>query len=210
MRADLLHNCLSRLLPHVDTARIALTGGVAIGLHLARHSGDRSRTASADDLDFVAESVNVIRPSVTREFLVSHFHLPQTGYPKFLVQLVDPVTCLRIDVFPDAARAVGRGRQIDIAGMPVLVLEPIDILAHKMRLLAISSSEAAAEEKHYLDATRLGALCGHDIQPMKASQLVSTAYSTDLAGPCLRCEASQCADFPLASRRAILDVLGYV
>jgi hypothetical protein len=106
MNSQLLHDCLRRLMSHVDPKRIALTGGVAIGIHLGVASVDGAR--AAEDVDFVADDVDAVRPTVTREFLVSHFHLPQSGYAKFLVQLVDPATRLRLDFFPDAGRVLSR------------------------------------------------------------------------------------------------------
>jgi len=36
--------------------------------------------------DFVAAHVDAVRETAIREFLVSHFHLPQPGYAKFLIQ----------------------------------------------------------------------------------------------------------------------------
>jgi hypothetical protein len=108
MNSQLLHDCLRRLMSHVDPERIALTGGVAIGIHLAVASGDRTRAIAAEDVDLVADDVDAVRPTVTGEFLVSHFHLPQSGYAKFLVQLVDPATRLRLDFFPDAGRVLSR------------------------------------------------------------------------------------------------------
>ena len=57
-------------------------------------------------MDFVASSVETVAPSVASTLLVSHFHLPHPGYPKFMVQVVDPETRLRIDVFPDLAVSI--------------------------------------------------------------------------------------------------------
>jgi hypothetical protein len=88
--------------PHVDTMNVALTGGVAIVMLLEK---GRERIT---DVDFVAGRMDAIRGSVTRDFLVSHYHVAQPGVPKAIVQLVDPDTRLRIDFFPDLAGAVKR------------------------------------------------------------------------------------------------------
>jgi hypothetical protein len=45
MNSEVLHDCFRRLVPHLDTARIALTGGVAIGL--------RARGVAAAGLTFL-------------------------------------------------------------------------------------------------------------------------------------------------------------
>jgi hypothetical protein len=210
MNSEVLHNCLSRLTPHVDAARIALTGGVAIGIHLDITCGDRTRAVAAEDVDFVADDVDAVCQTVTGEFLVSHFHLPQPGYPKFLVQLVDPVTRRRLDFFPDALRALRRAPVVDVVGVRLRVLEAHDILDHKIAFLSKASAASPADEKHYADAKRLGAICGRDVPTVAASHLASTAYSQDLEETCLRCHVSRRAGFPLAPKRAIFDVLGYV
>ena len=168
------------------------------------------RGFAADDIDFVATDVAAVRQTVTNDFLVSHFHLPQPGYPKFLIQLVDPTSRLRLDFFPDALRALGRAAVIDVAGFPLLVLNAHDILDHKLALLSTASVTSPVEEKHYADAKSLGIVCGRDVPPVSVSQLIATAYSQAIDEQCLRCEASRCGAFPLAPKRAIIDILGYV
>ena len=210
MNSEKLCECLRRLIPHVDTARIALTGGVAIGVHVGAVHGDRTPGAPAEDIDFVADDVEAVRHTVTNDFLVSHFHLPQPGYPKFLVQLVDPVARLRLDFFPDSLRALGRASSVVVAGVPLRVLKAHDILDHKIALLSKASVENPVDEKHYADGRRLGVICGRDVPPVTASQLASTVHSQDIDATCLRCKVSRHDGFPLAPKREIFDVLGYV
>lgn len=206
----MLHDCLRRLIPHVDCARIALTGGVAIGVHVGASHGDRARGIPAEDIDFVADDVGVVRETVTNDFLVSHFHLPQPGYPKFLVQLVDPVARLRLDFFPGTLQALRRARVIVVADVPLRVLEAHDILDHKLTLLSKASTANPVEEKHDADARRLGAICGRGVPPVAASHLTSTVYSQDTDESCVRCHVSRHGGFPLALKRAVVDILGYV
>src|SRR6185369_8188616 len=91
-----LGSCFRRLLPYLDAEDTALTGSVAIDIHLSSRCLSRHRQVG--DIDFVARSYECVSALATTGFLVSHFHLPQPGYPKFLVQLVDPVSRLRIDI----------------------------------------------------------------------------------------------------------------
>lgn len=210
MSPEALHHCLSRFLAHVDSTQIALTGGVAIGIHARASQTDRERIRAAEDIDFVAESIDAVSPSVTRDFLVSHFHRPQPSQPKFLVQLADPLTHLRVDVFPDSLGALGRASTVGVAGFSLRIVDAETLLAHKLRLLAGASAASPVEEKHYADVQRLGAMSGRDVPILPASHLVRTAYSHDLEEVCLQCQASRCADFPLAPKRAIFGVLGYV
>jgi hypothetical protein len=210
MNSQLLHNCLRRLMPHVDAARIALTGGVAIGVHREVTRGDRTRAVAAEDLDFIADDVSAVRQTATGQFLVSHFHLPQPGYTKFFVQLVDPTTRLRLDIFPDALRALSRASLVDVSGVPLRVVGANDLLDHKLALLSRASASSPIEEKHYADAKCLGAMCGHEVSPLPASHLSRTVFSHDLEQSCVRCHVSQNSAFPLAPKRAIFDILGYV
>jgi hypothetical protein len=210
MNATVLSDCLRRLIPHVDASRIALTGGVAIGLHFDIMLGDRARASTADDIDFVADGVDAVRETVAREFLVSHFHLPQPGYQKFLIQLVDPTARLRLDFFPDARRALCRAPVVDVAGVPLRVVTAQDILDHKLALLSGASVESPIDQKHYADAERLAAVCRRDVPAYADSHLTRTSYSRDIAEKCSRCQISEDRGFPLASKRAILDILGYV
>jgi hypothetical protein len=206
MNSEVLHNCLRRLLPHVDTGLIALTGSVAIELQVEI----APRCIAAEDIDFVANDAEAVRETVTSDFLVSHFHLPQPGYPKFLIQLVDPATRLRLDIFPDALGALNRTHVLDVAGVPLRVLKAQDILDHKLGLLSKASLANPVDEKHYVDAKRLGTICGREVPLLLASHLAGTVYSQDTKAKCPRCEVSQCAGFPLAPKSAILDILGYV
>src|SRR6185503_7824924 len=84
-----LSGCLARLMPHVDRDDVAITGGVAIQLGLAA-IGQRGSRATIADLDLVSKQVDSVAESVTGALLVSHYHVPQPGVPKFMIQLVDP------------------------------------------------------------------------------------------------------------------------
>ena len=118
----MLARCLERLKPHVAVDQLALTGGVALA---AIVPGSRTRVA---DGDFVARRRDAIRPSVTRDFLVSHHHVAPD---KPIVQFVDPETRLRIDIFPDRLDCVARATSLDGWRM----VTPADLLAHKRSLL---------------------------------------------------------------------------
>ena len=88
------------------------------------------------DLDFVVSGPGAVAETVSEDFLVSHYHLPQPGVPKFMLQLVDPVTALRIDVFPDLVGSLKRARWFTLMGQPVRVLTLESILEHKLLTLS--------------------------------------------------------------------------
>lgn len=210
MNRAALEDCLRRFCRHVDTERIALTGRVAINLHVTVAHGDRSRRVVANDVDVVADDAGAVRKTVTTDFLVSHFHRPQPGHPRFLIQLVDATTRLRLDIFPDTLRALSRAHVVDVSGVPLRVLDARAILDHKLGLLSSASPASPVEKKHYADAMRLGAICGRQVARIPSSHLAAAVYSHDVDATCARCDVSRSVDFPLAPKRVIFDILGYV
>ena len=83
-----LRRWLTRFLPHVDERSIALTGG-SRSTCTCRNAVSRAAGMSSTNVDYVAAGGDTVSSSVATHFLVSHFHHPQPGYPKFLIQLVD-------------------------------------------------------------------------------------------------------------------------
>lgn len=204
--------CLSRLRPHVDLARVALTGGVAIAHHAGAHGRQRTREPGSvrGDVDLVAALPDAVAASVVGPFLVSHFHRPQPGYNKFLVQLVDVASRLRVDVFScgDDVWAGMAGGAVAGSGFPVLA--PDRILEHKLAILAQASAEQPVDEKHYRDALLLGEICAREVPERDPGVFAPTLYDHDLTAPCARCDASRDASFPLAPKRRVYELLGYV
>jgi hypothetical protein len=198
---------LSRFLPHTAPSAVALTGGVAIEMHCydAGSSSGRNRIA---DVDFVATSVEAIAPSVCSSLLVSHFHLPHPGYPKFMVQVVDPETRLRIDVFPDLVGSITQATERIVAGQHLRVLAAESILDHKVIGMARASAARPIDEKHQRDAIVLGSLCGRRIDRLPSESLTREVYGMDLT-PCPRCEVSRTPEFSVAPRQRVFEILGY-
>ncbi len=203
-----LEMCLKRLRRHLDFDAVALTGGVAIEAHL-RRSGLPRRARPPHDVDLVAHSRAVISPSVTSEFLVSHFHAPHPGYPKFLVQLVDPDSRLRVDIFPGHPKAIEQAEWRHVSGVRVRVLGLNVLLDHKVELLASATPDRPVDEKHFADAVLLGQLCGRDVGDRPSGVLRREEYLRDATARCTRCDRSTDPAFPLAPKQRILDLLGY-
>lgn len=181
----------------MDPEAVALTGSAGV-CATTQIPGYRT---TIDDIDLVAVSLAAVKPTVATDFLVSHFH---SGPPKFTVQLVDPQTRLRIDVFPDEARAIERASRVE--GVAIQVLGKNDMAAHKMQTVGRASATRPVDPKHWRD---LLALCG------TASELPETWFaaphcSTDLNARCERCEISRTPEFCLAPKEAIFELLGYV
>jgi hypothetical protein len=199
-------SCLRRLARHVDLARAAVTGSVAIDVQLAPGTPRRRPR----DLDLVAEVPDVVSPTVAEEFLVSHFHLPQSGYAKFLIQLVCPESRVRVDIFPDVAGALATAPWRTLGDLSFRMLAPRTVLEHKLALIARASPSRRLDEKHHADAVSLAQICGGEVPAMDPEAFEPTLYSRDLNLVCPRCEVSRDPRFPLAAKRAIFDVLGYV
>jgi len=151
-----LSSCLHRLLPHLQVDSVAITGGVGIEIGLAAlgRKGTRDRVV---DLDLVAGSLSAVKASVAAQFLISHYHALGPGVRKFMIQLVDPETRIRVDVFPDLVGSVVDARTTRIGDESVLVLRLDRILDHKVQTLSRASRAAPVDPKHVRDARRLGA-----------------------------------------------------
>jgi len=206
--AEHLRVCWSRLRPHIDERSIAITGGVAMELH-GRNAGSR-RGRVADDLDLVATNRHAVAPSVASTFLVSHFHVPEVGYSKFLIQLVDPVSRVRVDIFPDTQGCIPRATPYLIDGASVRLVDPLSLYEHKIATLSQASPERRVDRKHYDDARALAAMCGRDAPHVPDECLGRDEYSRDVAAVCPRCAVSKSSEFPLARKEEILAILGYV
>src|SRR6185436_9289970 len=150
-----LSACLHRLMPHVRAGSVAMTGGVAIQLGMAGLGRQGPRHDIAD-LDLVAASADAIAPTAVGPFLVSHYHVVGPDVPKFMIQLVDPVSRLRVDVFPDLANSIAQARTMPLGEHRVSVL-PLDrIFEHKLQTLARAAPSAPIDPKHVRDAQLLG------------------------------------------------------
>jgi hypothetical protein len=205
----LLHHeaeCLGRFLSHID-APVALTGGVAIQLHAERYGLQARKSATNRDVDFVARDLPAIGPTATADFLVSHYHLPQ---PKFLVQLVDPISRVR-DMFPHLVDFIAHAEETGFRDYRVKVLTREAILAHKMQILnGALAKDHVVDPKHYCDAIVLSELLGETAPTFPMHLLAPDVYSTDVTMRCVKCEASRTTLFTLAPKPAIYAILGHV
>lgn len=195
-------------MPHVRRNDLALTGGVAIQGRLAAAGYTGWRTGVAD-LDLVASALDAVHPSVCEAFLVSHYHVAQPGVPKFMVQLVDPVSSIRVDVFPDLVGSLARATvmQIETQHMKVLALE--DILEHKVQMLSKASAAKPVDPKHAEDAYALAKLLGGPTPAVAPVCLVEDVYGDDTDLFCDRCQLSLDPRFPLAPKGDVFRLLGW-
>jgi len=199
---DRLALSLERLLPHLALEDLAVTGGVALELHVP---GSRTEVA---DLDLVARRMDAVATTVAREFLISHHHAPGRGVPKAMLQLVDPVSRMRVDVFPDLAGVVKRAGWVRMQRWVLPVVRAEDLLAHKLQTLRKASATRPEDPKHWHDARRLALHLGEELPDLEL-YLAPSVYGT-APMPCERCQRSTDATRPLAPREAIFTLLGYI
>ena len=205
---DRLTGCLDRLVPHVRLDSVAMTGGVAMQLGMAR-LGRQSVRSEIADLDFVAACIGAVRPGVADEFLVSHYHVVQPGVPKFMIQLVDPESRLRVDVFPDLVGSLADARSTEVGAHIILVLPLERIFEHKVHTLGRASRSAPIDPKHVRDAHTLGEVLGRKPPDVAPEALAADVYGIDADWSCERCELSHHPRWPLAPREQIFELLGW-
>jgi hypothetical protein len=199
---DRIADGLARLRPHLRVDEVAITGSLALRLHVPAYA------RAVADVDLVARTMDAVASSVAGDFLVSHYHVAQPGVPKSLIQLVHAPTRLRIDVFPDLGDAVARARLHDVAGARWRVVSSADLLTHKLRTLDGATAARPVDVKHWHDAVALAGL--HRAPPPPRRHLGRDVYATDVDLVCDRCARSADPRFALAPKRTILDLLGYV
>ena len=206
--------CLQKLARFLGALPFAVCGGVAVQLVLAKHGASRAdrRVKDLDVMTDLAEldGLDELPPERFDGWLLSHFHRPHPGYDKRLVQLVDPETRLRVDVFHDPDARWRDSAPHRIGDVTVLVSSARQLLAHKRRLLAGASAERPMDPKHHEDARLLARLLGESEPEVPAACLREDVYGTDLSLRCPRCEASVPLPVPLAPKAEILSLLGYV
>jgi hypothetical protein len=203
-----LSGCLDRLVPHVRPGSVAIAGGVGMQLGMAGlgRQGPRDEIA---DLDLVAASIGAITANVVDQFLVSHYHVVGPRVPKFMIQLVDPVSGIRVDVFPDLVGSFLDARMIAIGAHVVQVLPLERIFEHKVLTLSQASQSAPIDPKHLDDARLLGDLLGKPVPHVALEALAPDVYGLEADRSCERCAVSRHPSWPLAPKDQIFELLGW-
>ena len=205
---DRLSGCLDRLIPHAQMDHLAMTGSVAMQVGMAR-LGRYGVRNTITDLDFVAGRIDAVRPGVVEQFLVSHYHVVQPGVPKFMIQLVDPGSRIRIDLFPDLVGSLTNARPTQVGAHTILVLPLERIYEHKVQTLSRSSRSAPIDPKHVRDAHVLGEVLGRQPPVVSAEVLATEVHGDETDWFCERCELSRHPNWPLAPKDHIFELLGW-
>jgi len=162
------------------------------------------------DVDLVAASVDVVRHSATGSFLVSHYHLPTGNTAKFMIQLVDPLSRFRVDVFPDLGGSIERATPYFLENQLTLLVSERDIFRHKLQTLQTASEARPVDPKHLDDAQTLSTSLGETLPDLGSLCLQPDQLGADVRQACPLCSESVSRAFPLAPKQQIFDLLGYV
>jgi hypothetical protein len=215
-----------------DTSGWALTGGVAIELHILRRGGQPGMRP-LHDIDFVTESFASIPEALGAKFLLSHVH-PNDLPGRILVQAVDPETDVRVDIFRAYGSELDRTLPVMIGGFTFKMVSLQDMVARHARLNWDLMESKPVAPKYARDFLRLMEYVEtEEIEPIwrehrkpnclerfadtaqqlrtviesRSDLLIPPTYSTDANEVCKRCLRAEA--FPLTDRHRILSILGY-
>jgi len=156
---DRLIHSIDRLSQH-GLREFAITGGVAIAFHLARATG-LPGNRRLHDLDIVVASAGELSPKLADAFLISHTH-PEARPGRMLLQVVDPITALRVDIFGAYGDTLARSQTLAFRGDPVRFVSPADLTARLAALLLDLGLRESVPAKHARDFDTLSAACPLD------------------------------------------------
>jgi len=214
--------CFFQALARHDTREWALTGGLAIEIHLLL-GGSEPSVRPLNDIDFVANSFDCIPPTLANEFLLRHVH-PLDPPGKIILQFVHPDSAMRVDIFRACGGTMSRTSNLQISGRTIRLISLEDLLARAARLALDLAEEVPTPVRHAQDFLRMSNLVNpagmetawkdhrkpkhpatfveaeymlRDLILTRRSLLITPGYSEDAAEVCPRCAPS--AAFPLAN-----------
>ena len=229
--SDRVTRTLGKLARH-GLKQWALTGGLAVELHLSRLAGQPC-TRLLNDIDFVADSFEFLPHTLVQDFLFRHVH-PLAAAGKTMLQCVDTETALRVDIFNPYGAAMIRACPPDLPTCELRLISLEDLASGEASLLMDLAGNIPVDRKFARDFRRLSEFIhttkaeiawrdyrkpDHPATFSEAAQLVTQLidsradlliapeYSTDVSATCERCQHTPA--FPLADARAICAVLGY-
>lgn len=116
---------LVKFLKHVDRNKLVVCGGLAIRFNITQHGLTFPRRPF-NDLDLLIESPNDIKPTITTDFMLYHYHPKNPSDPVepsyFFYAFVDSQSRLKADVFPYRWSAPGRFVWATFQGKPIKVV----------------------------------------------------------------------------------------
>ncbi len=127
----------------------AVTGGIAVAWHLGAATG-RPAIRALNDLDLIVSGASAIAPGLSAEVLVAHVH-PDARPGRLLVQVIDPATRLRVDIFGAFGGQLARSRAVSFFDGDVPVVSAGDLVARLAALLLDLGLGEPVPAKHARD-----------------------------------------------------------
>lgn len=124
---------LLKLLPHVNTGNLILCGGFAVRYHLKKNNIDFNYDREFNDLDLLLKDIFDLKPSVSNDFIVYHYHdysdKKQDHADDLFIALVDEEPKIKIDIFSYAPYTPFDPEDIEFEGVKLKIRNPEDQLA---------------------------------------------------------------------------------
>ncbi len=229
---------LTKFLRHIDPAKIAICGGLASRVHFAQH-GIPFRKGSLNDIDLLTEQPDDVRPTVTSDFMLYHYHPPgvddpvETSY--FFYAFVDPESRLKADVFPYRWSAPERFIEATFKGQPIQVVSIEDQMIQCLYDVSRISEELKVDPKQLEDVHMFMQIADMELTEQIWGQNSHLSYPKTFnealeradklrvekpdwwqAQPYRKPKPYKCShcqqrpDYPISDMAAIYKVLGYV
>lgn len=107
-----------------------------------------------NDIDIVVADISALSPSLSHDFLISHFH-PMRGAGRILLQLVDETHRVRIDVFTqNSPSLLSRVQSTELFGVACGTVAAEDLTAKLLAILYGVTMGEQVDPKYY-DSFRL-------------------------------------------------------
>ena len=221
-----------RKLKRHDIRGWALAGGLALEVHRINR-GCKASVRALNDIDFIAESFEVIPETLADDFLFRHIH-PFDPPGKTLLQSIDAKSALRVDVFRAYGAEMQRTSVADLPFGTIRIISFEDLVARTARLSLDLAKNDPTPSVHVTDFLRLAEL-GEPVEietvwldhrkpwhpatfaeasallkeliPTHQHLLIRRGYSKDTESVCPRCKGT--AAFRFADPKVVLSLLGY-
>jgi len=221
-----------RKLAACDISQWALTGGLAVEIHILQH-GRESGGRRLRDMDFVAGAFEDIPATLGSEVLFRHVH-PHDAPAKTMLQCVDEETALRVDLLRAYGYEMARVVPIQLEGIRLKMISVEDLEAAHARVAWALVQGKKVAPQHARDFLRLMPLVTTEqmediwqehrtpecpvsyaetvaelinVIASRTHLLVPRIYSKDVDAVCARCQGSE--TFKLADARRVFAILGY-
>lgn len=229
---------LEKFLHHVKPDKLVICGGLATRYHL-KVRGISFPQRPFNDLDLLIENVDDIKPSVTLDFMLYHYHPPGIDDPVektyFFYAFVDPVSRIKADVFPYRWSSSERFVESTFQGKPIKVVGIEDQLIQCLYDVSRISDKQKVDPKQLRDVHTLMSIADmslaeqiwkhnhHPLYPLILQEAIKRADKFVIEHPewwqekqYRKPKSYQCLncqnriDYPITDMNEIFQVLGYV